>query len=111
MAVVLLFPVGEVQAQKGSDLVTGTGIATAAGTPWTKEFSDAWAELTDRVVVPVGKFMVDQAVLSVVEFALNKIAYDTAVALVSAGKGETPLLFTEPDRYFEAVGRRGHVLF
>ncbi|MBI5229858.1 MAG: carbohydrate binding domain-containing protein, partial [Candidatus Magasanikbacteria bacterium] len=45
------------------------------------------------------------AFLSGMQYFINKIAYDSAVWLASGGKGQKPLLFSEPGKYFGDVAK------
>ncbi|KKU06525.1 MAG: hypothetical protein UX10_C0030G0011, partial [Candidatus Magasanikbacteria bacterium GW2011_GWA2_45_39] len=49
--------------------------------------------------------VVGAAFMSGMQYFINKIAYDSAVWLASGGKGQKPLLFSEPGKYFGDVAK------
>ena len=79
-------------------------IAQAGGQP-AEAASSTIEETVDRVVVPQIQVVARQILLNLFSFAMNRLAYDAAVALSSAATGQTPLVeFRTPEEYFKDVG-------
>ncbi|KKW36916.1 MAG: hypothetical protein UY81_C0009G0001, partial [Candidatus Giovannonibacteria bacterium GW2011_GWA2_53_7] len=67
--------------------------------------SETAKQTADRVVTPIFVSVIRSVGLNLLDFIVNRLAYDAAVALASGGKGQTGLIeFQSPETYFRNLG-------
>lgn len=113
-----LFAPRTVHAQEGSSSITIGSIISALNTAAgacpglspcpPKGAADALTTLDNKVFTPMVQVALTTGILQLAEYALDRIAYESAVFLASGGKGQTPLL--NLDTAQDAWGKLGQDL-